>query len=86
MINPVCGDRVVSRATKETCDDGNKVNGDGCSSQCKIERNFRTTAIPTTTSIAVDSDTDVTYTVQKPTKDIDVLVAPYLNANEKIFL
>jgi len=32
---PVCGNAVVE--TGETCDDGNKVSGDGCSSTCTIE-------------------------------------------------
>ena len=33
----VCGDGVLTAATGETCDDGNKTNGDGCSSTCKQE-------------------------------------------------
>jgi TonB family protein len=32
---PVCGDG--ARAGTEQCDDGNKVDGDGCSSTCRIE-------------------------------------------------
>jgi len=32
---PVCGDGILS--TGEQCDDGNKVNGDGCSSTCTLE-------------------------------------------------
>lgn len=32
---PVCGDRRVEGG--EQCDDGNKVNGDGCSSSCLLE-------------------------------------------------
>jgi len=32
---PVCGNETVE--TGETCDDGNTVNGDGCSSTCQIE-------------------------------------------------
>lgn len=32
---PVCGDG--SRDASEECDDGNTVNGDGCSSTCRIE-------------------------------------------------
>ncbi|MDD5191956.1 MAG: hypothetical protein PHH54_04970 [Candidatus Nanoarchaeia archaeon] len=31
-----CGDSFVNQAGEE-CDDGNNVNGDGCSSECKIE-------------------------------------------------
>ncbi|MBI3623752.1 DUF4215 domain-containing protein, partial [Candidatus Pacearchaeota archaeon] len=32
---PICGDNIVNGP--EECDDGNYVNGDGCSSICKIE-------------------------------------------------
>ena len=32
---PVCGDGIIIGL--ETCDDGNTVDGDGCSSSCKIE-------------------------------------------------
>jgi TonB family protein len=32
---PVCGDRLVEG--DEQCDDGNKINGDGCSSTCRLE-------------------------------------------------
>ncbi|CAD8117629.1 unnamed protein product [Paramecium primaurelia] len=35
---PICGNGVVSN--DEECDDFNKENGDGCSSQCKIEQNY----------------------------------------------
>ncbi|CAD8133190.1 unnamed protein product [Paramecium pentaurelia] len=33
-----CGDLIV--ADKEQCDDGNKINNDGCNSQCEIEQGF----------------------------------------------
>ena len=36
-VTGVCGDGVLTVATGETCDDGNLVNGDGCSSTCKQE-------------------------------------------------
>ena len=32
-----CGDGVVNTAAGEQCDDGNVINGDGCSSQCQLE-------------------------------------------------
>ncbi len=35
MTGAVCGDRIVT--APETCDDGNTVSGDGCSSTCLIE-------------------------------------------------
>ena len=33
-----CGNGAID--TGETCDDGNTTNGDGCSSKCKIEKNW----------------------------------------------
>lgn len=41
---PVCGDGLI-RGT-EQCDDGNLVNGDGCSSTCQIEIGWRCTGEP----------------------------------------
>jgi cysteine-rich repeat protein len=35
--NPVCGDGVVEPLAGEQCDDGNTLDGDGCSSTCQIE-------------------------------------------------
>ena len=34
---PFCGDGNIDAALGEKCDDGNKVSGDGCSSQCVVE-------------------------------------------------
>jgi cysteine-rich repeat protein len=34
---PACGDGHLNTAAGEQCDDGNTVNGDGCSSTCHIE-------------------------------------------------
>ena len=36
--NAHCGDRIVEAS--ETCDDGNRQNGDGCSNRCQIESCF----------------------------------------------
>ncbi|HVY47071.1 MAG TPA: DUF4215 domain-containing protein [Minicystis sp.] len=36
-LGPRCGDGVVQHDAGEQCDDGNTVNGDGCSSSCKLE-------------------------------------------------
>lgn len=33
----VCGDGILALANGETCDDGNNVDGDGCSADCKVE-------------------------------------------------
>ncbi|MCH2110718.1 MAG: DUF4215 domain-containing protein [Polyangiaceae bacterium] len=35
----ICGDRIAQDGF-ETCDDGNRLNGDGCSSICEIEEGF----------------------------------------------
>jgi cysteine-rich repeat protein len=37
---PYCGDGLVQEDRGETCDDGNRVGGDGCSGICKLEPNF----------------------------------------------
>lgn len=34
---PVCGDGVIQQGNGEQCDDGNNVNGDGCSLLCLLE-------------------------------------------------
>jgi cysteine-rich repeat protein len=39
-----CGDRI--RAGPELCDDGNSVNGDGCSSTCALEPGWTCTSTP----------------------------------------
>jgi cysteine-rich repeat protein len=36
LIEDKCSDGFVS--LKEECDDGNNINGDGCSSLCKLEK------------------------------------------------
>ena len=45
---PSCGNSVLDEG--EECDDGNEVDGDGCSSDCRLESGFtcNTEAIPTT--------------------------------------
>jgi len=35
IIDPICGNNIIE--TGEQCDDGNTINGDGCSSICQIE-------------------------------------------------
>jgi fibro-slime domain-containing protein len=37
VLGPRCGDGTVQGAQGEQCDDGNLVNGDGCSSTCKTD-------------------------------------------------
>ena len=36
-IGPRCGDGILQAPAGETCDDGNRVNGDGCSAACTKE-------------------------------------------------
>jgi cysteine-rich repeat protein len=36
-LGPSCGDGAVNGGDEE-CDDGNRVNGDGCNLSCKTER------------------------------------------------
>ncbi len=37
---PYCGDGIIQPDLGETCDDGNRIGGDGCSGICKIEPNW----------------------------------------------
>jgi len=53
----VCGDGVMAGA--ETCDDGNNVNGDGCSATCQVENGYTCTGSPSTCT-AICSDGIVT--------------------------
>jgi len=46
----MCADGI--RAGAEQCDDGNFVNGDGCSSSCQIEAGFNCTGSPSVCSTA----------------------------------
>ncbi len=55
QCRPVCGDGVTlwdlgpDGKPFEECDDGNLINGDGCSSDCKIETGFSCTEFDTST-------------------------------------
>ena len=44
-----CGDGILIKS-RENCDDGNQLNGDGCSSICKIEKGW---------SCIFDNDTSI---------------------------
>ena len=37
VVQPMCGDRVIQARANEVCDDGNRADGDGCSSTCQFE-------------------------------------------------
>lgn len=39
LVCPVCGNRAIE--PPETCDDGNQLDGDGCSARCQIENPVR---------------------------------------------
>ncbi|MGB1700344.1 MAG: DUF4215 domain-containing protein, partial [Nannocystaceae bacterium] len=41
-----CGDGTLQTFLGEECDDGNTINKDGCSKQCKIEKNSGPTKFP----------------------------------------
>jgi cysteine-rich repeat protein len=40
VLAPGCGDGVFQSANGEECDDGNLVDGDGCSNLCEVEGNY----------------------------------------------
>ncbi|MBL7715641.1 MAG: DUF4215 domain-containing protein [Bdellovibrionales bacterium] len=42
--SPVCGNGAI--ASPETCDDGNAVSGDGCSSSCTVEGGYACSSTP----------------------------------------
>eukprot|EP00696_Hemimastix_kukwesjijk_P008458 gnl/Hemi2/20667_TR6849_c0_g1_i1.p1 gnl/Hemi2/20667_TR6849_c0_g1~~gnl/Hemi2/20667_TR6849_c0_g1_i1.p1 ORF type:complete len:284 (+),score=67.45 gnl/Hemi2/20667_TR6849_c0_g1_i1:161-1012(+) len=50
-----CGDGVIQAAHGETCDDGNQISGDGCSSLCKTESVLNANAAICTSSNGVDT-------------------------------
>ena len=36
-LGPRCGDGELQATEGESCDDGNRVNGDGCGANCRTE-------------------------------------------------
>ena len=65
--HPKCGDGITLWMIKdeagkpvEECDDGNMISGDGCSSQCKIEKGFQCTDFSAMASQKT-IDLDITY-------------------------
>src|SRR5262245_9165970 len=36
-----CGNKIVDTSAGESCDDGNRISGDGCSADCTVETDFR---------------------------------------------
>lgn len=49
MCTKLCGNGKLEKETGEECDDGNQLNKDGCTNECKIERGFTCNPICTTT-------------------------------------
>jgi fibro-slime domain-containing protein len=54
QVVAVCGDGITSGA--ETCDDGNTVRGDGCSSTCQLEIGYKCNGSPSKCSPTVCGD------------------------------
>jgi len=54
-VAAVCGNEVVEAG--ESCDDGNVLAGDGCSSLCALEGTTTTTTVPITTTTMDDTPT-----------------------------
>src|SRR3989344_1492130 len=52
---PLCGDSII-RTGVETCDDGNVVSGDGCSSTCQVEPKCVFTSAAWSTSTTVEGN------------------------------
>ena len=36
----ICGDGLTQQELEEECDDGNVIDGDGCSAECEVEQNW----------------------------------------------
>lgn len=51
-VGPACGDGLLNQ-TDERCDDKNRLGGDGCSSECRVEANYlcATPGKPCTTTV-----------------------------------
>lgn len=51
LIFSFCGDGVLVPSSQEFCDDGNKISGDGCDSQCQVEKHYKCTTNLNQTSL-----------------------------------
>lgn len=47
----MCGDASLQSSNSEICDDGNKVNGDGCTSSCTVESGWECTSVALAKSV-----------------------------------
>ena len=52
IITEICGDG--KNLGQVECDDGNKVNGDGCSSECRVEQGFKCNRMESQPDYCVD--------------------------------
>jgi len=61
---PTCGNSIIE--PPETCDDGNLIDGDGCSSVCQLETpdpNFQIVKTSNKEGLTLTSDDQITYTL-----------------------
>ncbi|CAK81651.1 unnamed protein product, partial (macronuclear) [Paramecium tetraurelia] len=82
-----CGNGIQNQ--DEECDDGNRINSDGCSNQCKIEENwncinsfsFFSLCFPTTkiSVVFLNSTLNIQYVKLSYTKEILILIQLILN-------
>ncbi len=73
---PVCGNSVVE--APEACDDGNTVDGDGCSALCALEGNLPVSAVdPVSPSLFSVSNVDLTYTASTTNGVVDFVELYY---------
>jgi cysteine-rich repeat protein len=68
-LTPCCGNATIDATAGETCDDGNRVDGDCCSSFCALEN----TPIPAITAATMTS-TQITWPALAEASGYDVVV------------
>mmetsp|Transcript_30036 Transcript_30036/g.33550 ORF Transcript_30036/g.33550 Transcript_30036/m.33550 type:complete len:375 (+) Transcript_30036:41-1165(+) len=77
---PICGDGV--HEIFEECDDGNKQNGDGCSSLCFIDTIATNTSAPVTKNETISGDESRACSF----KDFEFCLQKYLHLNLTLFI
>jgi len=78
MYVPMCGNLYIDN--NEQCDDGNMVNGDGCSNSCVIEPSITKVNINRFTTPAPVQTTPIEV-VNNPTKSTNTQVVPSISIN-----
>lgn len=76
MCVDICGD---GKLITVACDDGNKIDGDGCSSQCLVEQNYTCVGGSSTTPSSCSYSGPITITIDSFVKD-PLKNTIYLNA------